>query len=524
MNLLIKTFSLLLIFYFNLTIYANTTSNSQSSKTQNTKKQMYDKQFAQAIEYWFRGDVEKAKELMTAAADRGVKPAYWYSYILTQDTKYLILSAKNQGKRSLTDAAVALVNKTYPNTSFADYMTAYNWYLAATEEQLTEQAFVAMCNIGLMYFRGEGPLTADYNKAMEWYQKAADHLFPRAVREIGVKYCNMAAKTNNLSSKETFIGLGYSHFAMAALRGDERAKNLMNQPTTIKMPIADKNFVEAIKIYFEAKKFDNEVIKMLKTAAEQKHLFANILLGDYYSNSDQKLAVKYHQVADKQGSIYAKTRLARISSSKERIKYCKELTNLGYKMWRHNYAGELEKQGNTTEAYKIFQQNADAGDAHSQYRMFNLIWAKKIKDISIFKGFTYLIESSKQHFGDAEVSMGSFLTRDLLQISPEDSMTLLMKGIIDGVTTAQMYDFALGDIADGFACGYGVKKDAEYAKQICLERVKNKNTVGYLFLGLYYEKGVFGKPDIENAKKYYKLGADSGNESCAKALKRLNKK
>ena len=44
---------------------------------------------------------------MTAAADRGVKPAYWYSYILTNDSQYLILAAPNKGKRAYTDAAVS---------------------------------------------------------------------------------------------------------------------------------------------------------------------------------------------------------------------------------------------------------------------------------------------------------------------------------------------------------------------------------------------------------------------------------
>ena len=60
-----------------------------------------------------------------------------------------------------------------------------------------------MCNIGLMYIRGEGPISKDYNKSMEWYQKAADQLFPRALRKIGVMYSNMA-KTSVKKNKQLF--------------------------------------------------------------------------------------------------------------------------------------------------------------------------------------------------------------------------------------------------------------------------------------------------------------------------------
>ena len=54
-----------------------------------------------------------------------------------------------------------------------------------------------------MYIRGEGPISKDYNKSMEWYPKAADQLFPRALRKIGVMYSNMA-KTSVKKNKQLF--------------------------------------------------------------------------------------------------------------------------------------------------------------------------------------------------------------------------------------------------------------------------------------------------------------------------------
>jgi hypothetical protein len=97
MNILIKLTLLVLFCNYSITIFANAIpnnkSNNQPKNSVSKRTPKYDKQFAQAIECLFRNDIENAKKLMTAATDRGVKLAYWYSYILTNDPQYLILAA-----------------------------------------------------------------------------------------------------------------------------------------------------------------------------------------------------------------------------------------------------------------------------------------------------------------------------------------------------------------------------------------------------------------------------------------------
>ena len=504
-------------------------STMTTPKKESPVKNKYDEQFCKAIEYLFRGDTENAKKHMLSAADRNYPPALWYAYRLSGDEKYLIATAKANGKRAFLPAAVAIVNKNFPNTSLEDYKMAYRWYLSVTEEQLTEEAFAAMCNIGQMHLHGQGGLTPDYEKAMAWYQKAADHFYPRALREIGVKYVNMSSKTSSLSEKKYLLGLGYSHLAMAAFRGDARASEMISKANNLDIPISDKTFVAAARRFVETKQFSDDIIKPLQTVHSENHLFTNILLGGYYLNTDKNVSIQYYRNAARQGSVFAKTFLANaifynIVPLDEQIMYCKELSDLGYRMWRHNYASLLEKKGDMQHAIQIYQKNADDGDAHSKYRMFNLIMVNKAKGFSIPKALIYLIEASQQHYGNAEVTMGGFMMRDLLKISPRDAMIMLMKGIIDGVSNAETYDFALGEIAEGYAYGRGVEKDAEFARQICLQRVKAGNAQGYLALGVFYEQGVFGKKDAESAKKYYKAGADMGDIYCQGALDRLNSK
>ena len=57
--------------------------------------------------------------------------------------------------------------------------------------QLMERAeqgdAIAQSNLGVMYANGEG-VTQDYEKAVEWYQKAAQQGFANAQYNLGVMY------------------------------------------------------------------------------------------------------------------------------------------------------------------------------------------------------------------------------------------------------------------------------------------------------------------------------------------------
>jgi hypothetical protein len=75
-------------------------STMTTPKKEGPVKNKYDEQFCKAIEYLFRGDTENAKKYMLSAADRNYPPALWYAYRLSGDEKYLIATAKANGKRA----------------------------------------------------------------------------------------------------------------------------------------------------------------------------------------------------------------------------------------------------------------------------------------------------------------------------------------------------------------------------------------------------------------------------------------
>lgn len=47
------------------------------------------------------------------------------------------------------------------------------------------------------------------------------------------------------------------------------------------------------------------------------------------------------------------------------------------------------------------------------------------------------------------------------------------------------------------------------------------NAQGYLNMGYLHEKGLGVKPNVRQAKRYFRLALDSGIEAAAKELKRL---
>ena len=490
-------------------------------------RELYDEEFSQAMDYMFRGDIENAKKLMVSAAERGVASALWYAYKLTGDEKYLIEAAECGDKSTYFAAAVALVNKNQPNTSVEDYKKAGKWYQAAADGECSADALDAVCNLAIMHRVGQGGFTPDYDKAMSLYQKAADFLHPRAVREIGIKYLLQSDKAEP-SEKLRLFSLGYSHLAMAALKEDAKAAEMLKNRKVQHFDKANKAFIDAVERCIACRKYDDEVIRLLKISATENHLFANAVLGEYYFSRDKKEALKYFRAAAKQGNLAAKSMIAsgsyyNIADVNEQMTYCKELADMGFKAWKYNYAQLLESCGDIQKAVQIFKDLAEAGDAHSQYRMYKMVFRKNQNVISLRQAHAYLLAAAAQHHGEAEISAGGWGTRDMLGIPPRTAMTLLIQGLFNGgFYNVSLREHAYDEITEGYAYGRGLKKDVEFAKQLCLMRVKDGTAHAHYILGNLYENGAFGEKDMVNAKKQYMDGAAKNDEACKTALKRLN--
>ena len=130
----------------------------------------------------------------------------------------------------------------------------------------------------------------------------------------------------------------------------------------------------------------------------------------------------------------------------------------------------------------------------------------------------YLFKAIKQNNGQAQCILGGAFLR-APDATPRQAVTFMMKGIIDG---ADYLDPFLRHLAYAYANGSGVKKSPENAKKLCEIMIEQELPAGYLTMGEMYQKGVFGKADIEKAREYFQKGAAMNDESCQQALQKLN--
>lgn len=88
-----------------------------------------------------------------------------------------------------------------------DYDKAFEWYTKAADQGLD----VAQLNIGDLYENGYG-VPQDYDKAFEWYKKAAEQGNQEASNRIGRLVMNDKIDDTGItiySTQETGLTLGY---------------------------------------------------------------------------------------------------------------------------------------------------------------------------------------------------------------------------------------------------------------------------------------------------------------------------
>ncbi|MBR4666799.1 MAG: sel1 repeat family protein, partial [Lentisphaeria bacterium] len=244
-----------------------------------------------------------------------------------------------------------------------EFKMALKWYMDIVKSHDLQAAKDALCNIGFMYRIGEG-VKADYNKAMEWYQKAADRGSARAHRELGVKYgirlrteqssyrkISAADDRSGLNPPHVSFNTGnpfdedamVRHFAIAAFWGDQPAvKQLDRYLFQIKLPASPRALFFARGVNFlldnEAKGKDEQqrmkAVKLIEDAAVYDP-YANIILAHCFMDGkfmkkDFAKAASYLKRAVSMKNLYAKIVLSKSSMAKyisreERIAYLKDL-------------------------------------------------------------------------------------------------------------------------------------------------------------------------------------------------------
>ena len=273
-------------------------------------------------------------------------------YVRYSSSEYLLLSEQDQ-LNPYTSPVFKELNHLVLSLDFIDSYHTYlkslhdtTYYLEARNLQLLAPILMyrraaemgdleAMCSLGNCYYNGQGGLTKDTSKAVEWYQKAAEAGNARAMCDLGYCYYN---GQGGLRKDETKTMEWYKKAAEA---GNARAMCNLGVCYELGKGGLRKDEAKAVKWY--------------KKAAEAGEATAMCYLGLCYEygqgglTTDTSKAVEWYRKAAEAGNAGA-------------------MCDLGY--CYYNGQGGLTKD--TSKAVEWYQKAAEAGYATA---MFNLGYA-----------------------------------------------------------------------------------------------------------------------------------------------------
>ena len=485
------------------------------------------------IEYLFRGQRREAMLFLQMAADKGDVEAQYRLALNHPDEEirgeYALMAVKN-GNRQLLGEAGAYLGRG------KQFDEAMKLYLEAVKEG-GPQSLKAMCGIAFMHRNGEG-VPVDYEKSMEWYAKAAAQYYPRALRELGVKYL---IKYGEDPKKEFYTNIppnlskAYALMAMAVfLGGDNPAQEKLpnfpffNELRTIVTADSDMELAKGIiSICYGNDETDfNDGIKLLESSASHANVDAMNMLGYLFfingPRRDLQKAAQYYKMAAAKGNDYAAKQLCgtyygAVLGEKEFSEFLNAQADKGYGVALYNLAEIHLKHGEQKKGLELHLKNARNGNDRSATRLF-MISCFSSKDLPCdSKEIEALLEQAVQrHDSFAEYTRSEFMGRD-----SRETAILLIRSLLDGAEASIAW-FALGQL---YQQGNGVPREPDFAVELFDRAIREGYWEACTALGDIMSTGEYSVPkDLEHAKELFKIGAEHGVEACKERLDKLQKK
>ena len=104
-----------------------------------------------------------------------------------------------------------------------------------------------------------------------------------------------------------------------------------------------------------------------------------------------------------------------------------------------------------------------------------------------------------------------------MEKNPSEAVKLYTQAVEQGHATA------MNNLADCYHFGLGVDKDLPKAVKLYTQAAEKGNASGMYNLAHHHEHGVCGLPvNLSEARRYYQMAADMGDEDAAEELARLD--
>ena len=309
-------------------------------------------------------------------------------YVRYSSSEYLLLSEQDQ-LNPYTSPVFKELNRLVLSLDFIDSYHTYlkslhdtTYYLEARNLQLLAPILMyrraaemgdprAMNILGFCYEFGQGGLTKDEAKAMEWYRKAAEKGNPTAMNNLGccyadgkggltkdgakaVEWFQKAAEAGEAGAMSN-LGICYEYGKGGLTEDEAKAVEWYKKA-------AEAGYATAMCKLGDAYEYGNggltkdetKTVEWYKKAAEAGDEYAMCVLGDAYANGtwgltkDEAKAVEWYQKAAEVGDEYA---MCKLGSAYEYGK------------------GGLTKD--ETKAVEWFQKAAEAGNAIAMHNLGN---------------------------------------------------------------------------------------------------------------------------------------------------------
>ncbi len=489
--------------------------------------------YRMGIEYLFLNQLHEAMQVLQKAADAGHVDAQYQLAMFHPDNsirgKYALMAARNGNRQMLVRAGAYLAQQ-------KQFDEAMRLYLEAVKDGSLE----AMCEIAIMHRLGEG-VPVNYEKAMEWYEKAAAQYYPRALRELGLKYMikdkNDPVMTQIIkyeidSSNDFYTSPPFNHskgcayIAMALFLGDKGASDNL---FTYSLSNLDNEMELAVGIlegYYGRREKGSQ---LLMKSASHGNVDAMNMLGHLYSHSDTSLrdvgtSAKYFQMAAAKGNDHAEKQLCsnEFSATLDEelsLKFLKTQAAKGYGVALYNLAEFYRDKGDMKKTMELHLQNARNGNDRSitQLYLYTISSFSSEKLPCDAKELEQLLDKAVvRHDSVAELIRSDFTGGNF-----RESAILLMRSIIDGAKMPVAFE-RLGQL---FLQGNGVPCKTDLAVVLFNEAVKAGYWETCTVLGDILSTGKYSIPkNIEQARIFFKIGAEHGVEACKQRLEKLSTK
>ena len=386
------------------------------------------------------------------------------------------------------------------------YEKAVEWYRKAAEQGYAN----TQCRLGSMYHDGRG-VEQSYKTAVEWYRKSAE-------QEYAAAQCNLGLKYKYGQGVEQSYEKAVEWYRKAAEQGYANAQCNLGVMYEYGQGV-EQSYEKAVEWY--------------QKAAEQGYANAQCNLGVMYEygqgvEQSYEKAVEWYRKAAEQGYAGAQCKLGIIYEN-----------------------GQGVEQSYET-AVEWYRKAAEQGDATAQFNLGCQYYFSKGVEQSYDKAFEWFRKAAEQGYAGAQYNLGvMYEYGEGVEQSYEAAVEWYQKAAEQGDATAQnglgiMYENGKGveqsyekavewyrkaaeqghanaqfNLGECYYYGRGVEKSYETAAEWYRKAAEQGNASAQYSLGFMYENRQGVSRSRGEARAWYRKAAAQGNESAKKALAKL---